>query len=196
MPRHNNKFISKKTSRSFSSFLAALAFMFFFNSQTAAFMVGLSTEELTRSSDSVITGEVTDIESFWSEDGKTILTNATVTVENIIKGPSTQSTIIVEYEGGEIGGIGLKVSDIAPLVKGEKVLLFLKAGDSRKFSDSRKPKAAREKIQTIVGEAQGKYVIDTKGLVSKGGFSTEAAAGVVDNNLPLKELIKIIKNIK
>lgn len=197
MPGHNKKFISKKPPRSLGLFLITLAFILFLNSQAGAFMVGLSTEELARSSDSVITGEVTDTESFWSEDGKTILTNATVTVENIIKGPSPQNTIIiVEHEGGEIGGVGLKVSDIAPLVKGEKVLLFLKSSDSRKFRDSRKPKASREKVHTLVGEAQGKYVIDTKGVAAKSGFSSTAGAGLIDNNLPLEDLIKIIKDIK
>lgn len=196
MPGHNKKFISKKTPRSLGLFLITLAFILFFDSQAGAFMVGLSTEELTRSSDSVITGEVTDTESFWSEDGKTILTNATVTVKNIIKGLSPQNTIIVEHEGGEIGEIGLKISDIAPLVKGEKVLLFLKSGDSRKFRDSRKPKASREKVHTLVGEAQGKYVIDTKGVAAKSGFSSTAGAGLIDNNLPLEDLIKIIKAIK
>lgn len=196
MPRHNKKFICKKTPRSFSSFLIALAFILFLNSQADTFMIGLSTEELTRSSDSVISGTVRDTESFWSEDGKTILTNATVTVENLIKGSSPQNTIIVEHEGGEVGGVGLKVSDIAPLVKGEKVLLFLKSGPSRKFRDSRTSNTGREKVHTLVGEAQGKYVIDSKGLAVKGGFSSAAGAEVIDNNLSLEELIRIIKGIK
>lgn len=179
-----------------SSFVIALILFFFFNSQASALMLGLSLEELANSADLVISGEVTDTESFWSEDGKIILTSATVSVENTIKGDPTKNTVTVEHEGGEIGGIGLKVSDISPLVKGEKIVLLLKAAYTRKPLSGRRPEAARERIYNIVGEAQGKYLIDSKGMATRSGFSVIGKENVIDNNIPLEKLIKRIKNMK
>lgn len=176
--------------------LIGMTLILFFSSPSTALMLGLSMEELVSSSDLVISGEIKDTESFWSEDGKTILTSATLLVENTIKGDSTQNTVIVEHEGGEIGGIGLKVSDISPLIKGEKIVLLLKSAYTRKRQTGRRPGTSIEKVYNIVGEAQGKYLIDSKGMTTRSGFSIAAGKDVIDNNLPLNELIKRIKDLK
>lgn len=179
-----------------SSLLISLTLLLFFNIQAFALMLGLSLEELVSSSDIVISGEVKDTESFWSKDGKTILTSATVAVDNIIKGDPSQDTVIVEHEGGEIGGIGLKVSDISPLVKGEKIVLLLKAAYSRKHLADRGLDTPTEKVYNLVGEAQGKYLIDSNGLATRSGFSIAGRKNLHDNNIPLEELIKRIQGIK
>lgn len=179
-----------------SSLLISLSLLLFFSGPAFALMLGLSLEELVSSSDIVISGEVKDTESFWSKDGKTILTNATVAVDNIFKGAPSQDTVIVEHEGGEIGGIGLKVSDISPLVKREKIVLLLKAAHTRKPQSGRGPEAARERIYNIVGEAQGKYLIDSKGMATRSGFSVVGRKNLHDDNIPLEELIKRIQSLK
>jgi hypothetical protein len=50
--------------------------MFFISSQSSALMIALSTEKLTRGSETVIRGEVEEVESQWSEDKEIIFTSA------------------------------------------------------------------------------------------------------------------------
>lgn len=179
-----------------SSSLISMSLLLFLSGPALALMFGLSLEELASSSELVISGEVKDTESFWSEDGKTILTSATVAVENTIKGDPSQRTVTVEHEGGEIGEIGLKVSDISPLVRGEKIVLLLKSAYSRRPRFGRGPDTTTEKVYNLVGEAQGKYLIDSKGIATRSGFSIAGSTNLKDNNIPLEELIKRIHSLK
>jgi hypothetical protein len=151
--------------------------------QSLAMMVTLSTEYLTLASDLIITGEVQDSTSSWSDDKKSIYSIATVVTKEAIKGRLQQKSLKVMYEGGEIDGIGLRVSDVTPLRIGETVLLFL----------------TPEKIDTveirykIVGKAQGKYSIDKNGIARKDGYAGEDGKPVVENTIPLDILINEIK---
>ena len=153
------------------------------SSSSFAIMKGFSTEELTKASDLVIVGEVENVEAQWSKDEKTIFTSVYIVINNIIKGAKKQAIITVEYEGGEMGDIGLQVSDQSSLIKGEKVILFLKSGKSKKDGF----------IYNIVGKNQGKYLIGEDGVARKGGFSIIGNKDNIDNNIPVDELIEKIK---
>jgi hypothetical protein len=157
-----------------------------FTSHAGAFMTGLSTEELTRSSEAVVVGNVEDIESRWNEDGTSIVTTASVVVEEIVRGRVIYQRITVEYEGGEIGEIGLKVSDVSPLEGGERVLLFLKSVKNKRNGHA----------YSIVGKGQGKYTVGRDGIARKRGFSLNARREVVDNDTPVERLIQKIRNVK
>lgn len=153
---------------------------------SSAIMVGLSTEELTLSSDAVIMGEVESVESRWDKEGKTIFTRAIIEVTETIKGKTKSKFIRVNYEGGEVGDIGLMVSDVAPLKKGERVLLFLQADKQEKVDD----------LYTITGKAQGKYTVHEDGTARKGGFSIVDGQELIDEALPVEKLIEKIKGAK
>ena len=146
-------------------------------------MVGLSTEELVRASEIVIEGDVEEVASQWSVDGKIIFTSATVVVRRVIRGNTVQQKVVVEYEGGEVGRVGLKVSDVVEMKKGEKVILFLKKGKSNKDGV----------VFHAVGKAQGKYTVGDDGIARKKGFSLGRGEEVIDNNLPVDVLIDKIK---
>lgn len=159
--------------------------VFFFISPAFAIMKALSTEELTKMSDRVVIGEVEDVEAQWSKDGKTIISSASIAVKKVVKGKVDHARIVVEYEGGELGDIGLRVSDVAPLKKGDHVLLFLKTAQSKKDGI----------VNTIVGKAQGKYTIDNSGIASKDGFSLADGEKVEDTTIPFDKLIKKIMEV-
>jgi len=163
-----------------------LIMIFFLSSSSSAIMKAMSTEELVRTSEIVVIGEVEDVKAQWSKDGKTIFTSASIVISDVIRGKIDQEKIIVECEGGEVGDIGLKVSDVSPLRKGEKVILFLKSGKSKKEGV----------VHNIVGKAQGKYTIDADGIARKGGFSIVSGEDVIDNNIPVDELIDKIRRVK
>ncbi len=148
-----------------------------------AIMRAMSTEDLTIESDIVVRGEVKDVKAHWSRDGKSIISRALIMKQNMIKGISGRRTLIVEYEGGEIGDIGLRVSDISPLSEGEQVILFLRVGKSNKNGEA----------FHIVGKGQGKYVIDNEGIARKRGYSVMEGDNIIDNNIPVEELIDKIK---
>jgi hypothetical protein len=108
-------------------------------------------------------------------------------ITNILKGETISNMITVEYEGGEIGEIGLRVSDVSPLKTGEDVILFLnKSTEGRKMGD----------VHNIVGRAQGKYTISKDGIAGKSGFSVISGESTIDNNIPVDELIDKIRRVK
>lgn len=147
--------------------------------QSSAMVVTLSTENLTKTSDVIITGAVLNTKSFWSADKHFIYTMATVAILEVIKGRPLQKSLTVVHEGGEVDGIGLKVSDVAPLTTGETVLLFL-SPEKTTTADVR---------YRIVGRAQGKYSIDKNGMARKGGYTGEDGKPVTDLSVPLHSLL-------
>jgi len=157
-----------------------------FASGSRAVMKGLSTEELTKSADTVIIGEVADVQAQWSKDGSSIFTIATIDVSQVVRGQTLPARISVEYEGGEVGDIGLRVSDVGTLEKGEKVLLFLKTAKSKKDGSA----------YTMVGKSQGTYRIGADGIASKSGFSVMDGQDAIESNIPLSDLVKKIRSIR
>jgi len=149
-------------------------------------MEGLTTEYLTRSSDLVVSGDVESATAKWSDDGKTIFTTAIVVVTEVIKGQPGSQKVDVEYPGGEVGDIGLRVSDEPVMKKGEKVVLFLKRGI----------KPIEKNKYKLVGKGQGKYSIGSDGVARKEGFSLVEDTKQIDTEIPIDALIEKIRRVK
>ncbi len=160
--------------------------MCFLSYPSLAIMEAMSTQELTLGSVIVVMGEVEDIEARWSLDGKIILTSVTIGNIDVISGETGHENVIVEYPGGAIGDIELKVSDTPSFSKGEKVILFLKSAQSEYYGD----------VYNIVGKAQGKYTIGDDGIARKEGFFTVSREEVIDSNIPVDELVNKIRRVK
>jgi hypothetical protein len=161
--------------------------LFFLVLQAHGVMMGLSTEALTEMSDLIITGKVENVETQWSEDGKKIISRAEVIMNEVIKGEIVGVVVLVEYDGGEIGNVGMRVSDVRSLKSGEEVLLFLKSKE--------KEEKVKEGSYHIVGRAQGHYTIDRQGFARKSGFSIIDKGDLIDNNVPLDVLIEKIRKV-
>lgn len=152
-----------------------------------AIMIGLSTEALTREADLVVEGAVGAVRSFWNEEHTKILSRAEVAVVEVVRGESVATTVVVEYEGGEVGRLGMRVSDVEPFAAGERVLLFLQRLP---------PPVSGSAAHRLVGLAQGKYVIGADRVARKGGFSVAAGAGDVDGALDLDSLKAKIRGVR
>jgi hypothetical protein len=172
-----------------------LAFVFLFPHKLDAIMIGLSTEELASIADLIVVGQVTDVESFWGQDKSTILSKATISVESTIKGDQRDNAITIVHEGGEIGNIGLKVSDMSTFKKGEKVFLFLKKGTTRSI-EGMGDKFNADASYTIVGMSQGKYTVDESGIAKKSGFSISGGEQKIDRTILIDDLINKIKAVR
>ena len=164
-------------------FIHSILCLVFASSSAFALMLGLRTEKLTRDADLIITGDVEDTESNWTPDKKLIMTTAVVSIAEVIKGKTVEKKIRVLYPGGEVGDIGMKISDEAPLRKGEQVLLFLKP--EKQFSNGFSYR--------ISGRAQGKYIIGDDLVARKHGFSVADSDELVDNNIQVETLIEKIR---
>ncbi len=149
----------------------------------AALMQALSTEYLTQAAGLVIRGRVTGLESRWSDDRRSILTRVRVSVHEVYKGTAPAKDLTVEIPGGEVGGIGMRVSDTPGLRLGEEVILFLGATGRKRTAG----------VFAIVGKAQGKYSVAPDGTASRCGFTVAGDRSLADDKLPVTELIAKIR---
>lgn len=151
-----------------------------------ATMLGISTQKLTQDSDLIIDGTVMDVYSAWDETKTTIYTYAVIEIQNTHKGSSENKNVTLMYRGGEVGDIGLKISDQAEFKKGENVFLFLKKSE----------KEPNLHMFQITGKAQGKYTISKDNRAVKKGFSVAGSDNVVDYDIPVDLLIEKVRKYK
>ena len=150
-----------------------------------ALMLAMSLEQLVAESDMVVDGQVMEVRSFWTTDHKSIVTRANIVVSEVIAGEVKEQIVMVEYPGGEVDGIGLKVSDIATLKTGENVVLFLRR---------MKNLAGEAQVLQIVGEAQGKYSV-AEGMAVKGDFTVAGPNTKVQYTVSVEDLKREVRKI-
>ena len=97
----------------------------------------------------IVSGKVRNSRTYWSDNGKLILTNYTIEVDETIKGQSPQ-TFELTTVGGKIGGRELHVAGMPSFEKGENIVVFTESSGS---------------YQVVLGLGQGKFKIEN-GLVS------------------------------
>ncbi len=124
---------------------AALAFFVAPGQARATSMLYQDLSALTQSSDAVVHGTVKKTESRWSGDHQRIVTEVSIDVSEFIKGRGAK-TVVVLQPGGEVGGIGQKISGLASFAEGEEVVLFLERQGAQKYR--------------VAGMAQGKYRVE------------------------------------
>jgi hypothetical protein len=113
-----------------------------------------------------------------------------------LKGDLPYEHIFVQYPGGEIGDLGLRVSDMPKFEPEERVLVFLSAIKNVKESTNSLI-IALNFIPSfeVFGSAQGKYSIDHEGIASKCGYDLLISDSNSDITLPYEELKSRINNI-
>jgi hypothetical protein len=84
--------------------------------------------ERARGAERVIVGRVAAVDPVWrvNEFGDRLIVSVVrVAVDQTLKG-ETQSAVDVEVEGGTIGGLTLRVSDLTTFTAGERAVFYLK----------------------------------------------------------------------
>ncbi len=156
------------------SLLIFLLLTGFLAPQASALMVRKSIKELTSQADSILIGEVKEMESRWNEERTLIYTYVTISVSQYTKtlsGVGEVQEIMVKVPGGEVGDMGLKVSDTPQFREGEEVFLFLKMEKLPLFS--------------VTGLFQGKYTIEENRVKNR----------ILGLEVPLDSFISQIKGI-
>ena len=83
--------------------------------------------ERARGAERVIVGHVTSVNPTWQTNefgDRLIVSIVTVAIDETLRGPA-QSTMDVEVEGGTIGDLTLHVSDLEPVVPGDRAVFYL-----------------------------------------------------------------------
>jgi len=116
----------------------------------------LDLEDLVKKARLIVAGKVTNSRTYWTGDGKLILTSYTIQVDESVKGQASH-TVEVTAVGGKIGDLELQVSGMPSFQKGENAVVFIEQSGA---------------YQTVVGLGQGKFTV-TNGEVANtvGGLS-------------------------
>jgi hypothetical protein len=91
--------------------------------------------ERGRGAERVIVGRVSSVTPQWqvNEFGdRLIVSSLRITVEETLKG-GAESNVIVDVEGGTLGGLTLHVSDLTTFEAGERAVFYLKRNDRGTF---------------------------------------------------------------
>jgi hypothetical protein len=86
-------------------------------------------ETMSKNADVIIAGKVTQQSASWNENKTRIYTQATIQVDEYLKGNSNGSSLVVIYPGGEVGDVGETYSHLPKFQDDEEVLVFLKKDD-------------------------------------------------------------------
>ncbi len=83
-------------------------------------------KQLSKQADIIVTGKVSNQKSSWNSNKTRIYTQATLQVNDYLKGNNRGNTVTVIYPGGEVGGIGELYTHMPRFKNNEDVLVFLK----------------------------------------------------------------------
>ncbi len=112
-------------SKSLYLFLFALIFSGF-ASVSFPQQMNAKLQQLTKGADIIVTGKISKQKSNWNANKTRIYTEATLQVNDYLKGRNRENTVTVVYPGGEVGGIGELYTHMPRFKNDEDVLVFLK----------------------------------------------------------------------
>ena len=124
--------------------LLAIAFFVFGPSVSHATTVErLTLDDMARKSHSIVLGTVRGSRTFWTSDGKLILTTYTVEVQESLKGQSGRTAELTVI-GGQVGDTVLHVAGMPSFRDGETAIVFIEQSGG---------------YSVVVGLGQGKFKV-------------------------------------
>jgi len=151
----------------------ALCLILFAVSSTHATTVErLGLEDLVKKARTIVVGKVTGSRTYWSANGKLILTDYTVEVDETLKGQAARRMAVTAI-GGKIGDLELHVSGMPAFQQGESAVVFIEQSGG---------------YQTVVGLGQGRFTVTNGEVVNKvGGLTFPDGRPGSPLRLPLQE---------
>jgi hypothetical protein len=110
-----------------STVLCLMAGLFGVQAQAANQQVPAPLSERTRGAERVVVGRVVSVKGVWQENeygDRLIVSVVRVTVDETLKG-QPQQELEIEVEGGTIGDLTLRVSDLPAFTQGERAVFYL-----------------------------------------------------------------------
>jgi hypothetical protein len=97
-----------------------------FFSTSFAQLTSSEVKSMSKNADLIVTGKVVEQNSNWNENKTRIYTQATIQVEEYLKGNNNSEAVVVSYLGGEVGDVGELYSHMPRFEDNEEILVFLK----------------------------------------------------------------------
>ncbi len=137
-----------------------------------ALMVEVPLPRLVADADAVVKAKVVALESRWTDDHATIVTDVTLTVEESWAGDlAAGRRFVVRVEGGEVGDMGIQSEHQPAFADGEECVLLLRATSSARLE--------------VSGLEQGKFTVLGDQVVD---FRQQA--------MPLQSLRRTVESLK
>lgn len=114
------------------------------------------TEQLTARAEVIAIGKVTSVESEWNESHTMIRTRVTLSVDQFVKGGSSERAMTIYVPGGEIDGVGEIYSHMPTFRKDEDVVVFAEKGRDDRYRVSA---GSQGKFLLEKDEASGKPMV-------------------------------------
>jgi hypothetical protein len=134
----------------------AIVIVISFYSTSFAQLTSSGVENMSKNADLILTGNVVEQNSSWNENNTRIYTQATIRVEEYLKGSNNSGLVIVSYLGGEVGDVGEMYSHMPRFENNEEVLVFLKKDD--KSTNYKVFNGEEGKINVIIDPQTGEKV--------------------------------------
>ena len=181
----------------FRGFLAAFTvFVFLSSLPVHSLMIRLPLRTLVNEAEVILLGEVRDIRSDWSMDRSLILTTASIRIKEIWKGRIDPRDIMIQLEGGQVGDISLRVSDVPRFRLGEMAVVFLQAiPDPTHPRNTVRAAISAAPVFSVYGKAQGKYMVDGDEMVRKSGYTLLRGKPDTGAVMPLQSLKFQVRDI-
>jgi hypothetical protein len=112
---------------------------------------------LTDNADLILTGKVSGQKSNWNKDKSRINTEATLLVDEYLKGNNNGNSVLVNYPGGEVDGIGELYTHMPTFENNEDVLVFLKK-DEKNISSYKVYDGEEGKLKIIKDTKTGEKI--------------------------------------
>jgi len=172
---------------------------FFSYTDASALMEPLATTTLVDCAECIVEGRVTNVISRWTDDRSIIVTEVTVDVTDIFLGDTNRVTFLCE--GGVVNGLGLRISDMPTLTKGQHVLVFLRAQTPTEAKRDQGVRAG-SRFFALQGAAQGLYRIEN-GRAKKDGFTVLGDPKDIDRDVDcimlrerIRERLRVLRTIR
>ncbi|MDD5127229.1 MAG: matrixin family metalloprotease, partial [Dehalococcoidales bacterium] len=118
-----------------------------------------SLKDLTEGADAIVVGTVIETISYWNDGHTSIFTSAVLSVDEKLKGETTQEQITVNFPGGNVDGLSLWVSDMPSFNVGEQSLLFLKRDAKQQTQGMKGNKQLAGDLYEVYHGYRGKYSV-------------------------------------
>jgi hypothetical protein len=88
----------------------------------------LTLTEIRDAADTIVLGTVENSWSAWNDQGTMIQTHYRIHVEQVLRGPKQEPSLIVSFGGGATGSTSMDIAGMPQLDRGKRYLLFLYLG--------------------------------------------------------------------
>jgi hypothetical protein len=159
-------------------FLMAIALIMFAIDANASVFRYKNFDQLVDDSDGVIQGVVEKTEALFI--GTEIFTDVTIKVDDILKGSYDKPLFVIRVIGGELNGVGQRISGIPTFQVNEEVILFIEGNGKYKLPFAGGTQGIFFLEGDSVSRANGNLVekINTDGSIAEIGGNANNARGL------------------